>query len=95
MGCTLDHTLVDFSITKQYTECIFLIEEVSLHFALQTFEDVNEGYLNYIPHYSLKIHVKHYPPHVSLIENLIFDRSIGHEKVQSTKLIKTKFWMCK
>lgn len=44
MGCTLDHSLVAFSTSRRYTECVLLIKEVPLHLALQTFKDVNEGY---------------------------------------------------
>lgn len=40
MGCTLDHSLVAFSTSRQYTECVLLIKEASLHLALQAFEDV-------------------------------------------------------
>lgn len=44
MGCTLDHSLVAFSTSRQYTEYIFLIKEVQLLPPLQTLKYVNEGY---------------------------------------------------
>lgn len=44
MGCTLDHSLVAFSTSRRYTECVFLIKEVQLRLALQTFKDVNEEF---------------------------------------------------
>lgn len=44
MGCTLDHSLVAFGTSRRYTERVFLVREVPLRLALQTFKDANERY---------------------------------------------------
>lgn len=72
MGCTLDHSLVGFSTSKRYTECVSLMKKKKkkkFHCALLCRPlriQMKSVALKYTLERSLKLHAKHYLLCVSL-----------------------------